>query len=94
MIATDGWLGRRLPGLLAASGVEDVRVRAFTPIERDPSGFYAKQAEIWATAAGASGAITQEERESWVSALHAEQAANRFLAGLTHLFIWGRRPQR
>jgi SAM-dependent methyltransferase len=94
MIPIDAWLGRRLPGLLEAAGVEDVRVRAFTPIERDPSGFYAKQAEIWATAAGASGAITQEERESWVSALHAEQAANRFLAGLTHLFIWGRRPQR
>jgi ubiquinone/menaquinone biosynthesis C-methylase UbiE len=92
VIATDGWLGRRLPGLLEAAGVEDVRVRAFTPIERDPSGFYAKQAEIWATAAATSGAISEEERERWVAALHAEQAANRFLAGLTHLFIWGRRP--
>jgi SAM-dependent methyltransferase len=55
MIATDGWLGRPLPGLLEATGVEDVRVRAFTPIERTPSGFYAKQAEIWATAAATSG---------------------------------------
>jgi hypothetical protein len=91
MIPIDAWLGRRLPGLLEAAGVEDVRVRAFTPIERDPSGFYAKLAEIWATAAATSGAISQEERERWVSALHAEQAANRFLAGLTHLFIWGRR---
>lgn len=94
MLAIDGWLGRRLPGLLEAAGVEDVRVRAFTPIERDPSGFYAKQAEIWATAAATSGAISQEERESWVAALHTEQAANRFVAGLTHLFIWGRRPER
>jgi FkbM family methyltransferase len=92
MIATDGWLGRRLPGLLESAGVEDVRVRAFTPIERDSSGFYARQAEIWATAAATSGAISEEERDRWVSALHAEQAANRFLAGLTHLFIWGRRP--
>jgi len=91
MIATDGWLGRRLPGLLEASGVEDVRVRAFTPVERDPTGCYAKQAEIWSTAAAASGAISQEERERWVADLHAEQAANRFLAGLTHLFVWGRR---
>lgn len=94
MIPTDGWLGRRLPGLLEAAGVEDVRVRAFTPIERDPSGFYARQAENWAATAAASGAISQEERESWVAALHGEQAANRFLAGLTHLFIWGRRPER
>lgn len=92
MIATDGLLARRLPGLLEAAGLEDVRVRAFTPIERDPSGFYAKQAEIWANAVATSGAISQEERERWVMALHAEQAANRFLAGLTHLFIWGRRP--
>lgn len=92
MIPIDAWLGRRLPGLLEAAGVEDVRVRAFTPVERDPSGFYAKQAEIWATAAAVSGAITQEERETWVATLRAEQAANRFLAGLTHLFIWGRRP--
>ena len=62
--------------------------------ERDPSGFYAKQAENWASNAAASGAISREERENWVAALHAEQAANRFLAGLTHLFIWGRRPER
>jgi ubiquinone/menaquinone biosynthesis C-methylase UbiE len=94
MIPTDGWLGRRLPGLLEAAGVEDVRVRAFTPIERDPSGFYAKQAEIWAAAAASSGAISQEEREGWVTTLHTEQAANRFLAGITHLFIWGRRPEQ
>ena len=94
MIPTDAWLGRRLPSLLEAAGVEDVRVRAFTPIERDPSGFYARQAENWAATAAASGAISQEERESWVATLHAEQAANRFLAGLTHLFIWGRRPER
>ena len=30
--------------------------------------------------------------EETMAALQAEQAANRFLAGLTHLFIWGRRP--
>jgi ubiquinone/menaquinone biosynthesis C-methylase UbiE len=38
MIATDGWLGRRLPGLLEAAGLEHVWVRAFTHIERNPSG--------------------------------------------------------
>jgi hypothetical protein len=39
-----------------------------------------------------SGAITEDERERWLAALRVEQAANRFLIGLTHLFIWGRRP--
>jgi len=37
-------------------------------------------------------AVSDEERERWLAALRAEQVANRFLAGLTHLFIWGRRP--
>jgi cyclopropane fatty-acyl-phospholipid synthase-like methyltransferase len=39
-----------------------------------------------------TGVVAREERQSWVAALHAEQSANRFLAGLTHLFVWGRRP--
>ena len=93
MIPVDGWLGRRLPGLLEMAGLDDVQVRAFTPVERESSGFYAKQAEIWAATAVACGAISDGERERWVNDLHAEQAANRFLAGLTHLFIWGRRPE-
>jgi len=91
-IATDGWLARRLPGRLEAAGLEDVRVRAFTPIERDPSGFYARLAEIWAGAAARSGAVSDDELQAWLEALHAEQAANRYLAGLSHLFTWGRRP--
>ena len=91
-IATDGWLARRLPGLLESAGFEDVRVRAFTPLERDPAGFYAQNAERWAAAAMRFGAISEEELHRWLAALHAEQAANRYFAGLTHLFLWGRRP--
>jgi hypothetical protein len=89
-IATDGWLARRLPALLESAGFEDVRVRAFTPPERDPAGFYAKNAERWAEAAMRFGAISEEEWHSWLAALYAEQAANRYFAGLTHLFVWGR----
>jgi arsenite methyltransferase len=91
-IITDGWLARRLPGLLEAAGLEGVRVRAFTPVERDPEGYYANLAPMRADQAVRMGAISDEERRSWLAALQAEQAANRFLAGLTHLFIWGRRP--
>jgi ubiquinone/menaquinone biosynthesis C-methylase UbiE len=90
-VITDGWLARRLPGLLEAAGLEDVRVRAFTPVERDPEGYYASLAPMRADQAVRSGAISDEERERWLATLGAEQAANRFLAGLTHLFIWGRR---
>jgi len=88
----DGWLGRRLPGLLAGAGLQDVRARAFTPLERDPAGFYAGTAERAAELAAQVGAITDEERQRWLDGLHAEQAAGRFLAGRTHLFVWGTRP--
>lgn len=91
-IATDGWLARRLPTLLESAGFEDVGVRAFTPLERNPDGFYAKNAERWAEVAMRFGTITQEEYQRWLAALHAEQAASRYFSGLTHLFVWARRP--
>ena len=91
-IITDGWLARRLPGLLEAAGLQDVRVRAFTPVERDPTGYYGSLAPMRAAQAVQMGGITDEERQQWLAALQAEQAEGRFLAGLTHLFSWGRRP--
>ncbi|HSE93563.1 MAG TPA: methyltransferase domain-containing protein, partial [Methylomirabilota bacterium] len=90
-IMVDGWLARRLPALLAASGLEDIGVRAFTPVERDPAGFYARLAERRAAVAVQAGAITVDEQREWLAALRAEQAAGRFLGGQTHLFVWGTR---
>jgi ubiquinone/menaquinone biosynthesis C-methylase UbiE len=89
---TDGWLGRRLPGLFAAAGLRDIGVRALTPIERDPAGFYAGVAERAARIAVETGVMTEEERRRWWDALCAEVVAGRFLAGRTHLFVWGTRP--
>lgn len=89
---TNGWLARRLPGLLESAGVQDVRVRAFTPVERDPAGFFANQAPMRVNQAVLAGAISEDERERWLADFRAEQAANRFLIGQIHLFIWGRRP--
>jgi ubiquinone/menaquinone biosynthesis C-methylase UbiE len=91
-VITDGWLARRLPGLLEAAGLQDVRVRAFTPVERDTAGYYASLAPMRAAQAMQIGAISDEERRRWLADLQAEQAAGRFMAGLTHLFVWGRRP--
>jgi ubiquinone/menaquinone biosynthesis C-methylase UbiE len=90
----DGWLGRRLPGLLQAAGCAAVEVRAFTPLERDPAGFYAGTAERAAEIAVKTGVITEDERRRWLDELRAEQAAGRFLAGRTHLFVWGTRSAR
>jgi hypothetical protein len=36
-------------------------------------------------------AITEDERQQWLDQLRAVQAAGGFVAGLTHLFVWGTR---
>jgi ubiquinone/menaquinone biosynthesis C-methylase UbiE len=88
----DGWLARRLLGRLTEAGLRDVRVRAFTSIEHDASGFFALGALRAAEIAVQAGAITEDEHRRWLDALREEQAAGRFIVGLTHLFVWGIRP--
>ena len=90
--SVDGWLARRLPGLFAEAGLHDVRVRAFTPLVTDAEGFYAGAALRAAAVAVQAEAISEQERQRWVEALRAEQAAGRFVAGMTHLLVWGTRP--
>lgn len=92
-LIVDGWLARRLPAVLAEAGLAAIGVRAFTPVERDPAGFAAKMAERRAAIARQAGAITEDEQQCWLAALHAEQTAGQFLGGQTHLFVWGTRPQ-
>jgi SAM-dependent methyltransferase len=92
-LIVDGWLSRRLPGLLARAGLESIGVRAFTPVERDPNGFAARMAERRAAAALEAGAITSEEQRRWLAALREEREAGRFLGGKTHLFVWGTRAR-
>jgi SAM-dependent methyltransferase len=92
-LIVDGWLSRRLPGLLARAGLESIGVRAFTPVERDPNGFAARMAERRAAAALEAGAITSEEQRRWLAALREEREAGRFLGGQTHLFVWGTRAR-
>src|SRR5207249_4320868 len=78
--SVDGWLGRRLPGLLAEAGLVGIQVRAFTPLERDPTGFYGGMVERAAMIAAETGAISPNERDYWLQALRAEIAAGSFLA--------------
>ncbi|MDP8921346.1 MAG: methyltransferase domain-containing protein, partial [Chloroflexota bacterium] len=92
--AVNSWIGRQLPRLMVEAGLRDVRVRAFASIEQDPTGFYATNAGArWADIAVQVGAISGEERQRWLDQLCAEQAAGGFIAGLTHLFVWGTRPE-
>lgn len=90
--AVNSWIGRQAPRLLAEAGLRDVRVRAFASVEQDPNGFYATNAGArWADIAVQVGAISDEERRRWLDELRAEQEAGGFVAGLTHLFVWGHR---
>jgi ubiquinone/menaquinone biosynthesis C-methylase UbiE len=90
--AVDGWLVRRLPGVLTEAGLARVAVRAFLPLEREPDGFYARMAERAADVAAQAGAITEADRDRWLAQLRAEQAAGRFLGGRVHVFCWGVKP--
>ena len=89
--AVNGWLARQLPGLLVAAGLRNVQVRAFMPLERDPSGFYATMAKRAAEVAAEAGEITDAERCRWLGELQAELDGGRFVGGRAHLFVWGTR---
>jgi ubiquinone/menaquinone biosynthesis C-methylase UbiE len=85
-------VSRRLPALLTAAGVEDLRFRAFTSLENDPAGFLAKAAELRPVVAAQSGAVTQAEGEAWLRTLRDEMKAGRYLGGTTYVYAWGRKP--
>lgn len=85
----DGLLARRVPGLLAAAGLRDVRVRAFTTLERDPTSYYGGLCRRRAENALEAEVIAADEAAEWLAQLEAEQATGRFLAGMTQLFAWG-----
>jgi ubiquinone/menaquinone biosynthesis C-methylase UbiE len=91
-LIVNAWLARQLPALLEEAGLNDVDVRAFTLVERDPNGFAAQMTERRAAIALQAGCITEDEHRDWLAGLHAEQGAGRFLGGQTHLFVWGTVP--
>src|SRR5581483_8550399 len=89
--AVNGQLGRDLPGLLASLGVEQVKVQAFMPLEREPGSFYANLAERAGQTAAKVGAISEAEAKRWQEELSRTIGAGRFIGGRLHLFVWGRR---
>lgn len=84
----DPWIGREIPALLEQAGVEQVRVRGFPTLDRDPSRFAAQAARFRADVVAQSGAITAAERERWLAQLETRP----FLGGSMYLFTWGMRP--
>ena len=88
--AVDGWLVRRLPGLLGRAGLSDVA----NPAPSCRSSAEAGRLQ-WAGDGRAGGrrgrrqvgAITESEREGWLAALRAEQAAGNVLGGRVHILL-------
>lgn len=91
--AVNGRLVRELPGLLAERGVENVKTRAFMPLERGQGSFYATLAERAGQVALKAGAITEGELQDWMSGLQEVFRSNRFLGGRLHIFVWGTRAK-
>ena len=92
MISLFDRLGRVFIRLFEQTGLEDVRVRGFFPLETDPRSFYANLAERSADAAVKAGAITEAERSTWLDALHGQRARGLAIAGRLHIFVRGRKP--
>jgi hypothetical protein len=90
--AVNGRLVRELPGIFAELGLVAVQARGFMPLERAAGSFYADLAARAGHTAAATGAITAEELARWQEALQATIAADRFVGGRLHLFVWGSRP--
>ena len=88
----NSWLMRELPARLEDLGIVEVKIRGFMPLER--GGYYANRAERCAQAAVQVGVITDEQRDDWLAKLNTEIAADRFIGGQAHLFVWGRRAKR
>lgn len=87
--AVNGHLIREMPGLLAALGVQNVKARAFMPLERDPAGFYADFARRAAKNAVLAGAITEAELAAWLGQFDEVLRTGRFVGGRLQIFVWG-----
>lgn len=91
-ISADSWLPRRLPGLFERAGLQEVVVRGFTSIERSPDGFYGQSFLRFAAVAREIGALSEEDHRSWTAGFDALSTSGMFVAGITHLFVMGRKP--
>jgi ubiquinone/menaquinone biosynthesis C-methylase UbiE len=90
--AVNAWVGRRLPGLLAAAGLVEVQIRPFVSLERNRDGAAVRYILRWVEVATELERITPAEREQWLDALEGETQRGGFLVGVTHFFVWGTRP--
>jgi ubiquinone/menaquinone biosynthesis C-methylase UbiE len=90
--AVNGQLIREMPGLLAKLGMENVKAKAFMPLEREAGSFYADMARRAAKTAAQVGAITEVEHAGWLRQFDEVLSGGGFVGGRVQLFVWGNRP--
>lgn len=90
--AVNGHLIREMPGILTKLGLEDVKAKAFMPLEREAGSFYADMARRAAKTAVQAGAITDGEFATWLRGFEGVVNSGRFIGGRLQLFVWGTRP--
>jgi ubiquinone/menaquinone biosynthesis C-methylase UbiE len=88
----NGWLGRHVPALFRAAGLEDVRITSATLWLRYP---VAMQMVGLATVERACAAelLTAAEGEDWLRQLHERYEAGMLFCTLTGFLVVGRKPE-
>ncbi|MBC7976055.1 MAG: methyltransferase domain-containing protein [Myxococcales bacterium] len=85
----DGWCGRRLPGILAEVGVQQIKCWPFVYSERNAGSYLITIAERFAKLARRHGIITREEHRGWIGELHDRATEGTFYASLNYYFAFG-----
>ncbi len=86
----NGWLGRRIPLLLAKLGLRDIAVEPFT-LMLTPELARPLLGKTTADRAVANGTITEAERDAWLNHLDTLEREQRFLSSLTGYLVFGRK---
>lgn len=89
----DGWMGRKLPGLLRTAGLTGVTVEPVTVLLTN----FAQASAILAledtvARAGAAGQIAEAEGTNWLNELRSASEDGRFFAAVTCFMVVGRKP--
>ncbi len=87
----NGWSGRRLPGLFAATGMTDACINADTLTVRDARLPAMEPFATMASVAQGTGALTDDEARRWLQQLAQASTAGSFFWAITLFLVVGTR---
>jgi ubiquinone/menaquinone biosynthesis C-methylase UbiE len=86
---TDGWTGRRLPGLFAEQGLEKVKCIPFVYSERDTSSYLMTIAVRFAALCVQHGVASKSEADSWIAHLREIGEKKSFFSSINYYCVIG-----